>query len=326
MARLTDLDGVHKSQSYTIDNPALIQVIRGFNARKKFNITDLAKDIDECGLLNPLWVRRDRANEEQPFILIDGERRLRALNKLFAKEPTREERIPIIIFDVDEEQAEDLMAKANLEREDFTLSERIGLVQRYLKRGIEVAEVGARLNRSDGWVNNMVTLKGASTKVKNAVDAGQITFSAALMIARKTKAADQEDMVDRVVKMSGGKKSKTTKAAAKTTGTSVRPGKKELLRVASALETKEVEGEGVGADAARGLVLMALSYAAGEADRDALLEACADALKLSKPEEPEEEASEEQEAASGATSEEDAGKKSEPEGDGESILADDEDD
>jgi len=328
MARLTDLNGVYGSKSYVVDNPNLIQVLKGFNARKRFNIADLAKDIDASGLLNPLWVRRDRANEEQPFILIDGERRLRALKQLFKQNPKREERIPIIIFDVDEEEAEDLMAKANLEREDFTLSERIGLVNRYRKRGIEVAEIAERLNRSTGWVEQLMTLKGAAAKVKKAVDERQITVSAALMIARKEKAADQESTLNKVIQMAGGKKSKTTKAAAKVTRTSLRPGKKDLLEVVSALETKMVGcDEGVDAEDARKLVLLALSFAAGEEQREALLEACVEALQLSKPEESAEEEpteGETQEAAPEVDEEDETEKKF-----GEaaaSLLEEDEDD
>jgi len=318
MARLTDLDGVHKSQSYTVSNPGLIQVVKGFNARSTFNITELASDIDRSGLLQPLWVRRDLANNEQPFILIDGERRLRALRKLFDKDPKREERIPVIIFDVDEEEAEDLMAKANLEREDFTLAERIGLVQRYLKRGLDVETIGARLNRSVPWVNQLVTLKDASAKLKAAVDSDKVTMSAALMMARKTKVAQQEAALARVIAASGGNKKATTRIAARLTGTSMRPGKKEIMKVLSALETKEVEGAEIEATAARALILMALSFAAGEGDRTALLNACAEQLGLAKPAEPEA-----QEAQGAEESEEDDGKKS---GEAMEGLLDDEND
>ncbi len=306
MARLTDIEGVYKSSGYVVNNPSLVQVLKGFNARKKFYITDLVKDIDAAGLLNPLWVRRDRANEEQPFILIDGERRLRALHKLFEQDPKREEHIPVIVFDVDEEEAEDLMAKANLEREAFTLSERIGLVQRYLKRGIEVEDVADRLNRSPAWVTQLITLKGASAKVKKAADEDRITVAAALMIARKTKAADQEEALAQVLKGAGGVKKATTRAAAKVTRTALRPGKKELMKVLAALETKDVGAEGVGAEDARKLVLMALSFAAGEADREALLDACAKALQLAKADE----SQEPEEMQATAPKEEDAGKKS----------------
>jgi ParB/RepB/Spo0J family partition protein len=302
MASLTSIDGVHKSTSYIVDNPKLIQVLRGFNARTTFKGIDaLAEWIDTDGLLTPLWVRRDRANEEQPFILIDGERRMRALRQLFKKDPKRDERIPVLIFDVNEEQALDLMAKANLQREDFTLAERIQLVQRYLTRKVPQKEVGERVGRSKSWVNQMIVLNGASPKVRKAVDDDRLSIGGALIIARKKKLADQEATLKEVLRVAGGKKEKTARAAATVTRTAMRPKKQELMKVVGALETKSIEVDNIDPASARQLVLMALSYAAGEGDRDDLLNACADVLKLAKPDE---------ETAP------------EPQADGESVFAD----
>jgi len=277
-------EGVHRSRGYSIDHPGLVQVRKGFNARKRFRrIAELAEDIAENGLYDALWVRPDRANKEQPFILIDGERRIRALRKVFEKDPNAKISIPLRVFHVNEEQAEDMMTKSFLDKDDLTYAEKIGLVQRYQQRGLDSKEIGECFHRSPGWVDQMITLAGAAKAVLQAVDGNKITISAALMIARKKKEAAQPRAVQRVIEAAGGKKSKTTKAASGITGTAVRPGKKELRKVVAALSTKEVEEDTVDVYTARELVMLALSYATGESDRDALLTACAEQLKLRRP-------------------------------------------
>lgn len=281
MASIRNLEGVSRSNAWRVDNPNRIQVLADFNARQKFTgIKELADKIREQGVLTPLWVRRDRANEEQPFILIDGERRMRALQMLFEEDPELDLAIPVTVFDVDEEEAEDLMAQANLDREDFLTSEKIAIVQRYRKRGLSTKDIAGRLGMSTGWVDQMVTLASASKAVKNAMDQDSITVEAALMIARKTKAADQQGALDKVLALSKGKKSKTAKAAARVTGTKKRPGKRQVVTVVKELAGSEINGDSMTVKQARKLVIMALNYAAGEADQDALIQACRQGLKL----------------------------------------------
>jgi ParB/RepB/Spo0J family partition protein len=281
MTSIRNLDGVSRSNAWRVDNPKRIQVLDGFNARQTFaGIKELAEDILENGVLDALWVRRDRANEEQPFILIDGERRMRALTMLFESDPDLEMPIPVNVFDVDEEEAEDLMAKANLEREDFLPSEKVTIVQRYRKRGLSTAKIAKRLGMSTGWVDQMITLAGASKSVKAAMDEGKITNEAGLMIARKTKAADQRAALDKTLALAGGSKKRTSKAAAQVTGTKRRPGKKAVVQVVRELAGSEINGDSMTVKQARKLIIMALNYAAGEADQDALVKACRKGLKL----------------------------------------------
>jgi len=281
MASIRNLEGVSRSNAWRVDHPKRIQVLEGFNARNKFNgIKELADKIREQGVLTPLWVRRDRANEDQPFILIDGERRMRALQMLFEEDPELDLAIPVTVFDVDEEEAEDLMAQANLDREDFLTSEKIAIVQRYRKRGLSTKDISGRLGMSTGWVDQMLTLASASKTVKNALDQDKVTVEAALMIARKTKAADQQTALDKVLALSKGKKSKTAKAAAQVTGTKKRPGKRQVVQVVKELAGSEINGDSMTVKQARKLVIMALNYAAGEADQDALVKACRTGLKL----------------------------------------------
>jgi len=275
------LDGVFRSNAYSVDSPERIQVVDGFNPRTVFEgIEDLAEDIKENGVLDPLWVRRDRANPEQPFILIAGERRIRALRKIFSEDPEMEMRIPVIVHDVDEDEALDLAVKENLNREDFTLTDKVALVREYKKRGFSGKEISVKVNKSVGWVDQMTTMAGACKALKDAVDTGKVTLEAGLIIARKVKAADQKRMLDKVLVVSGGKRRKTAKAAAQVTGMARRPGKRDIVKIMRGLNQSEMKGDTVPTGDARKLVIMALTFAAGEADGEALLKACTRKLKL----------------------------------------------
>jgi len=286
MSSIRELDGVFRSNAWAVDSPERIQVLDGFNPRTVFKkIDELAEDILENGVLTPLWVRRDRANPEQPFILIAGERRMRALRKIFEKNPEMEMRIPVIVHDVDEEEAKDMAAMENLKREDFTLSDKVALVRDYQKRGFSNADIAKKLEMSIGWVDQMATMAGASKAVKNAVDEGRITLEAGLILARKAKAADQNAKLEEVLRMSGGQRRKTAKAASQVTGVVRRPGKRDIVKVVKSLAQTDVNGDSVPTQDARKLVIMALNFAAGEADGEALVKACRKQLKLKAKEE-----------------------------------------
>jgi ParB/RepB/Spo0J family partition protein len=281
MSSIRELDGVYRSNAWAVDSPERIQVLDGFNPRTVFKkIDELAEDILENGVLTPLWVRRDRANPEQPFILIAGERRMRALHKIFEKNPEMEMRIPVIVHDVDEEEAKDMAAMENLKREDFTLSDKVALVRDYQKRGFSNADIAKKLEMSPGWVDQMATMAGASKAVKNAVDEGRLTLEAGLILARKAKAADQNAKLEEVLRMSGGQRRKTAKAASQVTGAVRRPGKRDIVKVVKSLAQTDVNGDSVPTQDARKLVIMALNFAAGEADGEALVKACRKQLKL----------------------------------------------
>ena len=279
------LEGVSRSNAYAVNSPDLIQVVENFNPRTVFNkIDELADEIREDGVLTPLWVRRDPANTEQPFILIAGERRMRALHKIFEQDPETDMRIPVIVHNVDEEEARDLAAKENLEREGFVLSDKVALVRDYQKRGFGNADISKKVGMSVGWVDQMTTMAGASKAVKDAVDSDKITLEAGLILARKSKAADQKDALDKVLSLSGGKKRKTAKAASVVTGQARRPGKRDIVKVVQGLASAEVNGDVVPTKDARKLVIMALNFAAGEADGEALMKACRKQLKLTAKE------------------------------------------
>jgi len=284
MSKNMKANGLSRGTQYKLDDPGKIQVVKGFNARKKMTgIDELVDSILENGVRTPLWVRRDRGNPDQPFILIAGQRRLTALKKIW-EEYEPDFKIPVNIFDVDEDEAELLMLAENMERENLTPIDEAAQVVKWLQKGLTPEEVVDRLaqvglKRSIAWVEQRRVLAGASTALKRKVESDEVLLSVALDIARKTPTGKQAEVLDAVIQEAGGKKSKQRKAAAKVTGTAVRPGKKSLQSVMRAFNSTKVTGQ-VSAKDARKLAIQMLTYAAGEATKDEVLESFAESLKL----------------------------------------------
>lgn len=263
-------DGVRPDESVTVDHPNKIQVIEGFNARIKLgDLTDLENSIERRGVTTALWVRPDRANREQPYILIAGERRLNALRNLWAR-GVSDMRIPVKVYNVDEEQAEELMILENLERENLSAADYCNLVSRWEQRGYTKEEISSKLGRSQSWVDQMKTLAGASAKLKELVATDVVGLAVGLDVARKIPLDAQSDILDEIIEESGGKKSKMRAVASKKTGTKVRPGKRSVVNTANKLrEIPDAENNETHA-----LVLLALEYTVGDASREDFLRQC----------------------------------------------------
>ena len=83
-----------KTDLFKID-PRSIKVVEGFNSRTDFgDIDELAKQIAEQGVLNPISVRK---GENDTYELVDGERRYRAVMRLI-EQGVEIARVPAIIL------------------------------------------------------------------------------------------------------------------------------------------------------------------------------------------------------------------------------------
>lgn len=94
-----------------------------YQPRREFSdvaLADLARSIEEHGLLQPVVVRR----VGDSYQLLLGERRLRACERLGWK------RIPAIVRDMDDRDAAVVALIENLQREDLDLAEEIEAVRR----------------------------------------------------------------------------------------------------------------------------------------------------------------------------------------------------
>lgn len=122
------------------------------------NIDELAESIASCGLICPLCVR-DIGNGK--YLLLAGERRLRALRKL----SSYQDEVPVHIFDrdVDEFEIIQIEAEENLQREDMTPAEEVAIKKRLYDAYVaKFGEKGPGASQEGVSVRSMAAMLGES--------------------------------------------------------------------------------------------------------------------------------------------------------------------
>ncbi|MEO1269463.1 MAG: ParB/RepB/Spo0J family partition protein [Myxococcota bacterium] len=133
-------------------------------------IAELSESIKASGLIQPLIVRQDGAD----YRLIAGERRWRAANKAGLKT------VPVVIKDVDRDEAFELALVENIQREDLNPLEEAQAYQRLMDmRSYTQDALAKRLGRSRPSVANTLRLLKLPGPVRNAVSAGDLSEGAA---------------------------------------------------------------------------------------------------------------------------------------------------
>ena len=119
--------------------------------RKEFNaegLRELAEDIAERGILQPLTVRKS----DDGFVLVAGERRLQAakLAKL--------EAVPVLICEMGIDEHQFAQVAENIQRADLTLAEEADAVRLLHDVLGTVKAVAAKLHKSVAWVSKRLSL------------------------------------------------------------------------------------------------------------------------------------------------------------------------
>ena len=131
-----------------------LEVIRAdpHQPRQSFDddkLRELVASIKEKGVLQPLLVRKG----DQGYILIAGERRLRAAGLAGLTE------VPVVLKDVQDEEAFELALIENIQRDDLNAIEEAQAYQRLLDRPGNTQEVVARkVGKDRSTVSNSIRL------------------------------------------------------------------------------------------------------------------------------------------------------------------------
>ena len=143
-----------------------------YQTRREFDpeaLKELARSIDVQGLLQPVVVR---PGTEGRFILIVGERRLRA-SKLAGKQT-----IPAIVKRVSEQQAAEMTLVENLQRRDLNCVEQAEAFSNLSKDfKMTQEEIGKRAGVSREQVSNYMRLLLLPESVIGALQTGKLTYS-----------------------------------------------------------------------------------------------------------------------------------------------------
>ena len=146
-------------------------------------LNELADPIREHGVLQPLLVRPLPGGSYQ---LVAGERRWRASRMAGLQE------VPVVIREMDEEQAMEIALIENLQREDLNaIEEATGYKQLMERYGMTQEQVAKRVGKSRPAIANALRLLNLPQKVMDMVGEGEVSPGH----ARALLAFDDQDRI-----------------------------------------------------------------------------------------------------------------------------------
>jgi ParB family chromosome partitioning protein len=152
-------------------------------------LNELADSIQKNGVVQPVVVRP--AEEEGKYVLILGERRLRA-SKMAGKET-----IPAIVRRVSEQQAAEMTVIENLQRQDLNCLEQAEAFRVLSQKfGMTQAEIGERTGVSRETVSNYMRLLRLPKQVMGYMLEDRLNFTDARLIL----SLDNDDQIEEVAK------------------------------------------------------------------------------------------------------------------------------
>jgi ParB/RepB/Spo0J family partition protein len=183
ITRVEDLAGVEGRKNYFMINPDKIVVETGHNLRKAFNgIEDLAQSIMTSGLERHLTIRR----EKDQLILVDGERRLRAIRYANKELGAAITAVPCDLKDrPDEAERTIVQLVSNAHAQDFRPLEQAEGFKRLMNWGWDEAKIAGQLGCSEGHVKGRLRLLTATSAAKKALNDGLVSMSAVLELLQR---------------------------------------------------------------------------------------------------------------------------------------------
>ena len=153
-------------------------------------INELSVSIVENGLIQPLVVRQDGGD----FRLIAGERRLRAATLAGL------DTVPVVIKDVNDDEAFELALIENIQREDLNPLEEAEAYERLMQaRDYTQEQLAKRLGRSRSAIANTIRLLKLDRAVWPIVESGELAEGAARALLGLPTIDDQLPLAERAV-------------------------------------------------------------------------------------------------------------------------------
>jgi len=180
-------DHVQEIFSDLIDDPK--DAMR--SALDRDGLFDLAENIKQNGLINPITVRPvgDR------FEVVAGHRRLSAC-KISGKI-----KIPCVVRDLDDQKAFEVMAAENLERQDVDPVDEATFIANFIeKTGKSIAEVAKSLKRSEAWVQSRLEIGAMPDYMKDYIKIGSLKLGVALALVKIDNDRTHQVWVDLAVR------------------------------------------------------------------------------------------------------------------------------
>ncbi len=153
-------------------------------------LDELASSIKEKGVIQPLVVRKS----EDHYILIAGERRLRASRRAGLKE------VPVLVKDVASNEALELALIENIQREDLNAIEEALAYQRLLAQPDATQEtVSKRLGKPRSTVANCVRLLRLDRHIQQHVIDGSVSAGHARALLSVSTDDERNELLARIL-------------------------------------------------------------------------------------------------------------------------------
>jgi len=154
-------------------------------------LKELIASVKEHGILQPLLVRQ----KEKHIELIAGERRLRAA--IAADLPE----VPVIILDINDQEALEIALIENLQRDDLNLMEEAkGYRELADQFGLKQDEIAQRVGKARATVANILRLLDLPSSIKKMLEGGQISAGHGKVLLGVEIDAEKELLATRILR------------------------------------------------------------------------------------------------------------------------------
>jgi len=164
-----------------------------YQPRKIFNedkLKELANSIKQQGLIQPIVVVKD----EEDYILIVGERRLRACKLL------KKTKIKALVINFDLTKLREYAIIENLQREDLNVLDLAKSIYELIEEhNYTHEEVGKILSKSRSYISNLLRILKLSNYVKEKITNNEINFGQAKNLVNLDEKS-QKKITDKIIK------------------------------------------------------------------------------------------------------------------------------
>lgn len=193
--------------------PSALIIDEKKNIREDYgNIEELMNSIVQNGVRNPVKAFTDKDGK---IHLREGFRRMRAVN-LASKAGKKIERVPVILDERKmSEEERTLEFLINNDGKPFTMLEQSEVIKQLLNFGLKITEVVSRTGKARGYIENLILLANAPTKIRDYIKSGKISAHAVIQIMQALKGDESKLLEEVETAMKAAKESGKEKATPK---------------------------------------------------------------------------------------------------------------
>jgi len=166
-----------------------------YQPRQRFDPTDLAEladSIRQQGLIQPLVVAPDSGSGQRPYLLVAGERRLRAAEQAGLSA------VPCMVRNVSQQEMLEWALVENIQRKDLNPIERAEAYRSYIDRfGLTQAQAAERLGQPRATVANYLRLLDLCDEARDLLMEGRLSFGHGKVLACLSGRPDRQGKLAR---------------------------------------------------------------------------------------------------------------------------------